>query len=133
MPLGKKLIKLDDEFFVGVSTRRRGLVYFYALDRALPEIVFMLAVHSGVDLADVVGVEDEILDGFGGSAGGLLLGEGGADLLLQLGVIGLVGGFVDKAVDVEILESGELRSGRLDALIGREARRGAALADVELV
>ena len=59
----------------------------------------MLAVHRGVDLADVVGMEDEVLDGFGGGAGGLLLGEGGADLLLQLGVVGLIGGFVDKAID----------------------------------
>ena len=51
----------------------------------------MLAVHCGVDLADVIGMENEVLDGFGGSTGGLLLGEGGADLLLQLGVVGLVG------------------------------------------
>ena len=116
-----------------MSRRWFGLAYFYTLDRALPEIVLVLAVHSGVDLADVIGVEDEILDSFGGSAGGLLLGEGGADLLLQLGVVGLIGGLVDKAVDVEVFEAGELRGGGLDALIGREARRGVALADVELV
>ena len=133
MPWGKKLIKFDDKIFVGASTRRSGLAYFYAFDRALPEVVFMLTVHRGVDLEDVVGMENEILDGFGGGASGLLLGEGGADLLLQFSVVSLVGGFVDKAVDVEILEAGELRSSGLDALIGGEARRGAALADVELV
>ena len=129
----KKLIKLDDKVFIGASTRRPGLAYFYAFDCALPEVVLVLAVHCGVDLADVIGMENEILDGFGGGTGGLLLGEGGADLLLQLGVVGLVGGLVDKAVDVKVFEAGELRSGCLDALIGGEARRGAAPVDVELV
>lgn len=78
----------------------------------------MLAVHCGVDGAKVVGFEDKVSDSCRRDVDGLLLGEGGADLLLQLGMIGLEGRFVDKAVDVEVLEAIELVGSGADAQLG---------------
>lgn len=129
----KKLIKFDDKFFVGASRQWLGLAYFYTLDRALPEIVLVLAVHRGVNSTKVVGFEDEVSDGCGCDVDGLLLSEGGADFLLQLGVVGLVGRLVDKAIYVEVLETGEFVASGADAQLGSDAHRGFFLLNLKLV